>query len=85
MRCKVKKRVISIVIFIVTLLLILGKIIGYTKKETVAAYEGKWKARISSQRISEQPVIFSHITIWVELLLSVKIQWKGVLVNGLSH
>ena len=38
-----KKRVISIVIFIVTLLLILGKIIGYTKKETVAAYEGKWK------------------------------------------
>ena len=43
------------------------------------------KSRTSSRRISEQPVIFSHITIWVELLLSVKIQWKGVLVNGLSH
>ena len=38
-----KKRVIFIVIFIVMLLLILGKIIDYKKKEAVAAYDGKWK------------------------------------------
>lgn len=43
MKKRVISIVISIVIFIVMLLLILGKIIGYTKKETVAAYEGKWK------------------------------------------
>lgn len=78
-----KKRVIFIVIFIVMLLLILGKIIDYKKKEAVAAYDGKWKSRISSRRISEHPVTFSHITIWVELLFSVEIQWKQVLVNGL--
>lgn len=67
------------------LLLILGKIIDYKKKEAVAAYDGKWKVTHQLTTYFRAPSDFSHITIWVELLLSVKIQWKGVLVNGLSH
>ena len=62
------------------LLLILGKIIDYKKKEAVAAYDGKWKVThqlttdVYKRQISEQPAIFSHIIIWGELLLLVKTQ-----------
>lgn len=78
-----EKRVIFIVIFIVMLLLILGKIIDYKRKKQLQLMMENGRSRISSRRISEHPVTFSHITIWVELLFSVEIQWKQVLVNGL--